>query len=166
MRILLVAVAVVAVAVVNLVTVSCLVVGGRRRGSTVPLVAFLAFGAAAVVLALPSVAAAAPVDPGDTVAEIRLSAFTVSILLSLVIPLVVGIVTKLNTSATVKGLVNLVLNFVNATVVANTVGDGSAVFTQEIVVTALVGFAISVASYLGLYEKLGINQRLAPTKGL
>lgn len=128
--------------------------------------AFLAFLAALCMLMFPSVAAAAVVDPGDTVASIGLSALSVTLLVSVFIPIVTGIVTKLNTSGQIKGLVTLVLNLINAAVVGAITSDGSSVFSEETIIAALVGMAISVASYLGFYKPVDMNAKLGPTKGI
>lgn len=112
------------------------------------------------------VAHAQDIEGGDTVAEIRLSALTVTLVVSVFIPIVVGILTKLDTSSTVKGVVTLILNLVNAAVVGAVVADGTAVFSEATITAALVGMAISVASYLGFYKPVDLNAKLAPTKGL
>lgn len=118
------------------------------------------------VLAFADVAHAQDIDPDNSLAEIRLSALTVTLLISVFIPIVTAVVTKLNTSSTVKGVVTLVLNLVNAAVVGQIVSDGSAVFSQETLVAALVGMAISVASYLGFYKPVDLNAKALPDVGL
>ena len=77
-----------------------------------------------------------------------------------------GILTKIDTSSTVKAVVNLVLNAVNAAIVAAVVADGSAIFSEEVIITTLIGMAISVASYLGFYKPVELNQKLVPEKGI
>jgi hypothetical protein len=127
---------------------------------------------AAVVLGLvlavawSDLAQAAPNATEGTVAEIRLSALTVTLVISVFIPILTGVLTKLDTSATVKAVVNLVLNAVNAAIVAAVVADGSAIFSEEVIITTLIGMAVSVASYLGFYRPVELNAKLAPDKGI
>ena len=126
--------------------------------------AFVALLVALYTLMFPGFALA--VDADDTVASISLSALSVTLLISVFIPIVTSIVTKLDTSGQIKGLITLVLNLVNAAVVGAITADGSSVFSEETLIAALVGMAISVASYLGFYKPVDMNAKLAPTKGI
>lgn len=82
---------------------------------------------------------------------------TVRLIVAVLIPILVGVLTKSTWSGTVKGVIGLTLNFVNAAVVAATLADGHAAWSQATLREALVGFVISVAMYLGIYEKAGIT---------
>ncbi len=115
------------------------------------LLAFVAWCAA------PLVASAADVDPGDTVAELRLSALAVSLLVAAVIPIVNGIATTAALAAKWKALITLALNALNALIVNNTVGDGSLALTEPVIITWLIGFVISVGMYLGIYKPFGVT---------
>lgn len=117
-------------------------------------------------LAFSDVAHAQDIVPDNSVGEIRLSALTVTLLISVFIPILTAIATKLGTNDTVKGLMTLVLNLVSASVVSWQLADGSAVVSQETLVAALIGFVISVASYLGFYKPVNLNSKMAPEKGL
>lgn len=124
----------------------------------------------AVVLA-PSIAFGQEVDAGDTVAEIRLSALAVTLVVSLFIPILTGIVTKASLASYWKGLITLVLNLVNAAVVGAVVVDGSAVWSEQTLIVALIGMAISVATYLGIYKPASLTSstndgKLGPNSGL
>lgn len=104
-------------------------------------------------------------------ADIELSALTVTFIVSFFIPVLTGLLTKVTTSSGVKGLVTLVLNAVNALVVGNMVGDGTVALTQETLVTFFLGLSISVASYAGVYKPLNVTSstsdgKLAPHKGI
>lgn len=105
-------------------------------------------------------------DATTSLAGIRLSTLTVTLIVSVFVPVLTAIITKLDTSAQVKGVVTLVLNLINSAVVGQIVSDGSAVFSQETLVAALIGMTISVASYLGFYKPVEINAKAFPTKGL
>lgn len=127
------------------------------------------------VLVLPFAAHAQEVDATDTVAEIRLSALAVTLVVSLFIPIVTGLVTKASLSSYVKGLITLVLNLVNAAVVVAVTQDGSAVWSEQTLIAALIGMAISVATYLGIYKPAAVTSttndngtvgKLGPNTGL
>lgn len=127
--------------------------------------AILAIGVLSA-LVFADVAHAQEIDSGGTIAEIRLSVLTVTLIVSVFIPVATAIITKLDTSAQVKGVITLVLNLINSAVVGQVVSDGSAVFSQETLIAALIGMTISVASYLGFYKPVEINAKMLPTKGL
>lgn len=112
-----------------------------------------------------------PVDPTDTAAALSLSALTVTMVISLFIPIVNGIITKATLSSWVKGLLTLILNAVSAAVVTATVADGTAVFSEQTLIATLLGLAISVATYVGVYKPAGLTSsdnggKLGPTHGL
>lgn len=88
---------------------------------------------------------------------ITLSALSVSLLLGLLIPVVTGLLTKYSTSSGLKGLVTLVQNATQALVVSATVGDGTAVISEETFVTFCLSLAISIATYAGVYKPLNIT---------
>lgn len=130
-----------------------------------PRILLATFLAAAFAFS-PAVANAQGLDPSDSVGEIRLSAFTVSIVISAFLPIVTAIVTKLSTSTKVKGFVTLAANFIATSLVGWQVAGGDAVFTAETLATALLGFVISTAMYLGFYKDVDINAKLLPDKGI
>lgn len=125
----------------------------------------MAIGAVSALI-FTDVAHAQGVDGANTIAEIRLSSLTVTLIVAVFIPIVTAIVTKLDTSSQVKGVVTLVLNLVNAAVVGAVIFDGTAVFSEEVLIAALIGMAISVASYLGFYKPVDINAKMLPEQGL
>ena len=82
---------------------------------------------------------------------------TVRLIVAVIIPILVGLLTKATWSGTVKGLLALVLNFVNAAVIAATLADGHAAWSQVTLRETLVGFVISVAMYLGVYQQANLT---------
>lgn len=102
--------------------------------------------------------------------NIELSAFMVTLIVSAVIPVLTGLLTKLTTPGWVKGSLTLFLNAVNALVMGGVMADGSAVLTKEAVVTALIGFVVSVSTYNGIYKPANLNSssdgKLFPNRGL
>lgn len=125
------------------------------------------------VVAFPSTALAqdVPVNDDTIVGSITLSSLTVTLLISLFIPIATGILTKSTLAGYWKGLLTLILNGFNAALVQATVADGGAFFSRETLVTTLIGLAISVTSYLGIYRDAGLtssatNGKLFPASGL
>jgi hypothetical protein len=100
-------------------------------------------------------AAGETTSEGDTI--LNLDAGTVRIIVSVVIPLLVGVLTKASWSGTVKGLLSLFLNFVSAGVIAATTENGNAVWSQATLREAVLGFAVSVAIFLGGWKQAGIS---------
>ncbi len=95
----------------------------------------------------------------DTIAEIKLSAFTVMILLSLAVPIVNGILLKYAVPTTIKVLVTVVLSAVQGLISGNMTDDGGSLVSKEVFVLWIVGLVISIATYLGVYSKVGITNR-------
>lgn len=123
-----------------------------------------------VMLMFPLNVSAQGVDSADTTATIRLSPLTVTLVVSLVIPIVTGLLTKATLASFWKGLITLVLNLVNAAVVGAVVADGSAVWSEQTLITALLGMAISVATYAGIYKPAHLTSSdaglLMPGRGI
>lgn len=86
---------------------------------------------------------------------IVLDAQFVSLLIGTVIPLVVGLLTKLNASSGVKAVTNALL----AALTGFLTEAGSDEFVLgTAVVTVLMTWAVSVATYYGLYKPTGASQ--------
>jgi uncharacterized membrane-anchored protein len=78
----------------------------------------------------------------------------VYLLITGLIPLLTGLVTKINLNGQWKGLITLFLNSVLAFLTANVVkGSDFAAFSWQTLVTAFVGFAISVSTYQAVWSK-------------
>lgn len=79
----------------------------------------------------------------------------VSLLIGTVIPLLVGLLTKLNASSGVKAVVNALL----AALAGFLTEAGSDEFVLgSAIVTVLLTWAVSVATYYGLYKPTGTSQ--------
>lgn len=102
------------------------------------------------LLLWPGVAFAAVGGGGDTF--ISLEPSTVQIAVAFVIPFLVGLLSKANWSGTIKGGISIVLNFVNAAVVSATLVDGGAVWSERTARDALIGLAISLASFYNVFK--------------
>lgn len=128
---------------------------GCRRAVT-------ASGAAALVIAWPSLAFAdglddptAPVKSTDTLASVHLSVVIVSGLLGIVLPLLVGFVTKSHSPH--KGVVLGVLSALSAMLVNGTLGDGSAVISQQSLLAFGAVLVAAVTAYSQLWKPRGIT---------
>lgn len=124
-----------------------------------PLVVLIA--AAVALLAVPGAIHAdgldptQPVDPGDTLASVRVSQWAVQFLIGTLIPILVGIVTKYGD--TWKGIALVVLSTASALISQAVVEDGSAVFSPQTLMLAGVAFIQAVASYYGFWRERGIT---------
>lgn len=86
-----------------------------------------------------------------------LTAQTVEIIVGVLLPLVVGLVTKLTASPPVKSFLLLVLSLVGSTISNAIVSDGTAVFSQDMIVQIVTTWVIAIASYYGLWRPSGTS---------
>lgn len=107
-----------------------------------------------------------PVNPGDTLASVRLSATTMSFIVGAVIPLIVGFVTNVKDHAFFKGFLMLIFNALNAFITQATLADGSAVFEKATVMLFLVGTATSLVAYYNAWKPLKATSSLVPVRQL
>lgn len=101
-----------------------------------------------------------PVDPGNTLASVHLSAVVVTLLVGTVIPLVSGLISKANSKWT--GLATIILNAITALVVTATLSDGTAVFSQQSLLTAFSGIASSIAIYYSVWKPNNLHNNVTP----
>lgn len=97
--------------------------------------------------------------------EIALTPIVVSMLSGLVIPIVVGIVTKSGARPQVKQVATILLAGIAALITSSTLADGSAVFSVETLLLAAMAWLVAIASYLGVYRPLNLNDHTAPDRG-
>jgi hypothetical protein len=98
--------------------------------------------------------------------EIALTPIVVTMLSGLIIPIAVGIVTKSAAAPQVKQVVTIVLAGVAALITSSTLADGSAVFSLETLLLAGFTWLVAIASYLGVYRPLNLNDHTLPNSGL
>lgn len=98
--------------------------------------------------------------------EIALTPIVVTMLSGLGIPIIVGIVTKSGAAPQVKQVVTIVLAGVAALITSSTLADGSAVFSLETLLLAAMAWLVAIASYLGVYRPLNLNDHTLPNTGL
>lgn len=123
----------------------------------------------AVFLALPGAAHAAGdiapvVDTGGHV--LVLSPSVVKIITGVLLPFVVALVVKLNASAAVKAVVGIIVAGVAATIERAIGVDGQAVFDRSLLVDAATLYGVQLLSYLGLWQHVTLNAKIAPTVGI
>lgn len=97
---------------------------------------------------------------------VTISAVGVSIIVGTLLPIVVGLVTKSTARTEVKVAVQTLAATVAGVIVSATMADGTAIVSWETLFLAWLGWVNSMASYLGVYGKIGLNDRLAPTVGI
>jgi small basic protein len=109
--------------------------------------------------------------PGSTPGVFVIAAPVVMTVVSLLIPLVTGLATKYTLPGWVKGFITILLNAIAAAIVTATQADGTAVFSNELLMTTVYGTIISVVAYLAVYKSAGLTSsapdaKLAPRAGL
>lgn len=88
-----------------------------------------------------------------------------TMIVAFVIPIINGLLTRLTTSSWVKGLLTLILNGVYSIIATATQADGTAVFGEQMLFTWILGFGISVASYVGIYKGAGLTSSTTKVNG-
>lgn len=100
------------------------------------------------------------------VLAVTLGVFTVNVILGFIIPVLTAVVTKASASPVLKGAVTLTLSAIAGLINTAITITGEAVFSQAMVQQATLTWLIALASYLGLWKQLEINNKLAPEFGL
>src|SRR5688500_12073185 len=135
----------------------------RRR----PVIAFVFLVAG--FLATPAIVAAqdaAPIGTEDVGSEYIIAAPTWTVITGLLLPIVIGFITKANASKSFQAIVGILVAAVGAIVVRATTVDGAAVFDQALILDATLVYVPQIASYLGFWKNLDLNQKMAPNVGL
>lgn len=109
--------------------------------------------------------------PGTETAAFVISAPVVVVILGTVVPLVTGLLTKYTLSPGIKGLITVLLNAVVAAITTAIVADGSAVFSNQTLLTFVLGLVSSTAAYYNVWKPNGLTSntpadKLAPRAGI
>lgn len=97
---------------------------------------------------------------------IHLSAFLVTLVVAYLIPLVTAFITKVSASVTLKQLVTAILAAANGFITNATMQDGTAVFTKEALLFAVMSFITANIAYIGTWKPHNLNAKAAPNSGL
>ena len=97
---------------------------------------------------------------------ITLSTFVVTLVVGYLIPLVTAISTKVSASTALKQGVTAVLAAVNGFITTATQVDGSALFTTETLLFAILTFMTANIGYIAVWKPHAIDDKLLPTKGI
>lgn len=89
--------------------------------------------------------------------KIELSPIVVQMIIGSILPLLVGFLTKLTTKGKWKAWLLVFLNAVSALVSAAILEGGHYIITQQMALTALLGFLSSVGAYQGLWKAVGLT---------
>jgi hypothetical protein len=112
------------------------------------------------VVGLPALAVTGQPVPittdSNSLAQIKLSPYLVTLLIGTVIPLLTGLLTKLGTSSAVKYVVTVILNAANAAIVGAVMVGGSYIITKENVITAIFSVIVSIGAYRG-WKSVGLT---------
>lgn len=123
------------------------------------------------LLAIPSMVFAdtgpvAPVAVQGTSHAVTLTPMAWTIITGLILPFVIALIMKANASAPFKAVVGIVAAAVAAIVERATLADGSAIVTTGLLVDILMVYGPQILTYLGLWQHVNLNAKIAPTKGL
>lgn len=120
-------------------------------------------------LAPPAVAFAqeqAPIATEDVGSQFVIASPVWLIITGVLLPFVVGLITKASSDDRFQAIVGIVVAAVGALVVRATTVDGGAVIDSALVLDIFLVYAPQLLTYLGVYKKFEINQKLAPNSGL
>lgn len=123
------------------------------------------------LLAIPAIAFAdtgpvAPVAVQGTSHAVTLTPMAWTIITGLILPFVIALAMKASASSAFKAVVAIVAAAVAAIVERATLADGSAIISTGLLVDVLMVYAPQVLTYLGLWQHVNLNAKIAPTKGL
>jgi hypothetical protein len=121
-------------------------------------------------LTLPTAAfadAAVPItSDSNSLAQVRISPFLMTLVVAQVLPLVTGYLTTLRTPSWVKGLITLALNAVSAVLASAVMVGGFYVITKETAITVLLAFVASHVSYSSVLKKARLTSSLVDVHGV
>jgi hypothetical protein len=127
------------------------------------ITAFVTF---TLVMIAGSVASAADLVTEDTAAQIKISALIVAVVAGYVIPIITSLLTHVDATAGIKQFVTALLSAVSAFLTSVTLADGSAVFSYETLLFAVLGFISAQVAYVGFWKPHALNTRIAPEFGI
>jgi len=107
----------------------------------------------------------APVSVADG-HKVVLTPIVVTIVTGLLLPFLIAFVTKANASSLVKGIAGIVLAFAAAVIERAMLTDGSAVISGGLLVDVGAVYIPQLASYIGVWQHAGINNKFAPNVGI
>lgn len=108
----------------------------------------------------------APVAVQGTSHAVTLTPMAWTIITGLILPFVIALIMKASASSAFKAVVGIVAAAVAAIVERATIADGSAIITTGLLVDVLMVYAPQVLTYVGLWQHVNLNGKIAPTKGL
>lgn len=103
----------------------------------------------------PPVDPAGPIDLGDTVGSIRVSAQLVTLIVGAFVPLLAGFLTTWKSKH--AGALMILLNIANSAIVTAILADGTAVFSQQMIVNIVPGVVGSLGAYYGILKPRGVT---------
>ena len=92
--------------------------------------------------------------------------FLVTLIVGHLAPLVTALLTHVEAPSTLKQFVTAVLSALTGFLTTATTVDGSAVFSAESALFALLTFITANASYVAVWRKHAIDAKILPSKGL
>lgn len=107
---------------------------------------------------LPVLAAEGPSLPDDASGTVWVvSAPIVTLIAGLLIPILNGLLGKLGSK--LVPIATVIFNGLVALFTTGRLEDGTAVFSEQMLLTWAIGFLISITSYYGIYKPYGVTNR-------
>ncbi len=100
------------------------------------------------------------------VVTVTVAPFLVTLIVGHLAPLVTALLTHLEAAPAVKQFVTALISAATGFLTTATAVDGSAVFSAESALFALLTFITANVSYVALWKKHAIDTKILPTKGL
>lgn len=101
----------------------------------------------------------------NSLAQVQISPFFMTMLVSTVLPLLVGIFTRSTTRPIIKGIILLFLNAASSLLLGAAMVGSGYIVTKESAITALLAFVASVGTYTGLWKKAGVTSSAVAVPG-
>ena len=97
---------------------------------------------------------------------ITIQSSVLSLILTFLIPVAVALVTKVHLASKWKAAITMILSAVVVLLHRSTVDNGSAILSAKVAFDWAVTTSVAVASYVGFWQQVNVNQAMAPTVGV
>lgn len=97
---------------------------------------------------------------------VTVAPFVLTLVVGHLVPLITALLTHLEASSSTKQIVTAILSAVSGFLTTATVADGSAVFSLESALFAVLTFITANSAYVAVWKKHAIDARILPTRGI
>lgn len=89
-----------------------------------------------------------------------------TVITGLILPFVIALITKVSSSPAFKGFMGILVAAIAAIIERAVLADGSAVISTGLLLDVGLVYIPQLLTYLGLWQHVDLNGKMAPTKGL